>query len=280
MTSPVLTVTQHRDPSEFWEAAYRFLIEAEVENGLMMRVVRGLIGDPACRSGGVFLATVDDGLRVIGAAIMTPPHPLLLSHPVVGVVEALVEAIRGAGIDLAGVLGPVAGVERFVAAWQPDAPLRMRLRLYRAVKVVPPERPASGRLRAATVHDLDLVVNWMMQFARETGVDHEAANLRDGLMASLAEERLFLWEDGECVSMAQILQGVPNATGINGVYTPENYRGRGYASAAVAELSSRQLAIGNRYCFLFADLANASTNRIYPRIGYEAVCDFHHYQLR
>jgi predicted GNAT family acetyltransferase len=57
------------------------------------------------------------------------------------------------------------------------------------------------------------------------------------------------------------------------VYTPPELRGRGYASALTAAVSQAQLNGGRRYCFLFTDLANPTSNKIYQAIGYEPVCD-------
>jgi ribosomal protein S18 acetylase RimI-like enzyme len=65
----------------------------------------------------------------------------------------------------------------------------------------------------------------------------------------------------------------PNGIRVNAVYTPPRLRGRGYATACVAALSSAQLRAGRRYCFLFTDLANSTANEIYQRIGYVAVGD-------
>ena len=41
-------------------------------------------------------------------------------------------------------------------------------------------------------------------------------------------------------------------------------------TAAVSELLLEQ---GRRFCFLYTDLANPTSNAIYLRIGYEPVCD-------
>ena len=57
------------------------------------------------------------------------------------------------------------------------------------------------------------------------------------------------------------------------VYTPPDERGHGYATALVADLSRELLARGRRWCFLYADLANPSANRIYRAIGYRPVAD-------
>jgi len=38
-------------------------------------------------------------------------------------------------------------------------------------------------------------------------------------------------------------------------------------------VTQAQLDSGKRYCFLFADLANPTSNHIYQAIGYEPVAD-------
>jgi uncharacterized protein len=38
-------------------------------------------------------------------------------------------------------------------------------------------------------------------------------------------------------------------------------------------LSAALLAKGHTFCFLYTDLANPTSNRIYERIGYDRVCE-------
>jgi predicted GNAT family acetyltransferase len=42
-------------------------------------------------------------------------------------------------------------------------------------------------------------------------------------------------------------------------------------------VSQAELDAGRRFCFLFTDLANPTSNHIYQAIGYEAVRDFNAY---
>ena len=65
----------------------------------------------------------------------------------------------------------------------------------------------------------------------------------------------------------------PNGIRIGPVYTPPDRRGHGYASALTAGASQDQLDRGRRFVFLFTDLANPTSNKIYQAIGYEPVCD-------
>ena len=88
-----------------------------------------------------------------------------------------------------------------------------------------------------------------------------------------------LWEDGgEPVSLAGWGGPTPNGIRIGPVYTPPELRGRGYATALTAELSQRLLdgrlfEGGRRFCFLYTDLANPTSNAIYERIGYRRVAE-------
>jgi hypothetical protein len=84
---------------------------------------------------------------------------------------------------------------------------------------------------------------------------------------------LYLWEDGEPVSLCGVGGPTPNGIRIGPVYTPPASRGRGYASALVAAVSQAALDAGRRFCFLFTDAANPTANHIYQQIGYEHVRD-------
>ncbi|MFO7545350.1 MAG: GNAT family N-acetyltransferase, partial [Trueperaceae bacterium] len=50
-------------------------------------------------------------------------------------------------------------------------------------------------------------------------------------------------------------------------------RRRGYATALVAAVTQAMLDEGRRFCSLFTDLANPTSNAIYQRIGYRPVSD-------
>ena len=75
------------------------------------------------------------------------------------------------------------------------------------------------------------------------------------------------------MSLAGFGGPTPNGIRIGPVYTPPDLRGRGYGTAVTAEVSRLLLDRGHRFCFLYTDLANPTSNAIYMRIGYEPVCD-------
>ncbi len=90
---------------------------------------------------------------------------------------------------------------------------------------------------------------------------------------------VYVWCDDEIRSMAAGMAPTPSGVRVGFVYTPREQRGRGYASACTAATSQRLLDEGRRFCFLYTDLANPTSNAVYRRIGYEPVCDVVDYDL-
>jgi len=153
----------------------------------------------------------------------------------------------------------------------------MRQGVY-ALETIAPLPPAPGEPRVASMADRELVLRWWIAFGEE--VLHEGGPGRDRAEVSVdhklssPESGMLLWEDeGEIVSFAGWGGRTPNGMRVGPVYTPPELRGRGYATAATAELSRRLLASGHRFCFLYTDLANPTSNAIYERIGYRRVCE-------
>ena len=78
---------------------------------------------------------------------------------------------------------------------------------------------------------------------------------------------------GRVVSVSGWGGPTPNGIRVGPVYTPPELRGRGYATALVAELSQTLLDGGRSFVFLYTDLANPTSNAIYERIGYVRVAE-------
>jgi predicted GNAT family acetyltransferase len=139
-----------------------------------------------------------------------------------------------------------------------------------------------GALRRAKPADRDLLIQWMHAFDVESfGPEagrRDVAALADELVAS-GHRKGWVWDDGGPVSTASTTGQTPNGIRVGAVYTPPEHRGQGYATACVAAVSQAELDVGRRWCFLFTDLANPISNRIYRRIGYEPVRDVDIYRF-
>jgi uncharacterized protein len=253
------------------------LLADEARHNLILGLA-GTIRDRPGRYESFELWLVEDARTVVGAALRTLPYRLVLARPVGrGALVALAEAID----DLPGVVGGVPEASEFAEAWTARTGKTARVEshqgIYALERVVPP-RPAPGTSRPATADDRALLLPWLQAFSVEAlGEDTAADTLQRMIEIRLAGDPDYgfvLWEDeGRSVSLTGFGSPTPSGMRIGPVYTPPEFRGRGYASALVAEVSQAQLDAGRRFCFLYTDLANPTSNKIYVDIGYERVCD-------
>lgn len=268
-----MRVLRHADGRAFLDAAQPYLLRAEAENNLILWIADAHAGGPA---NPLYAATVHADAEVIGVAVRVPPRKLVISRLPAEAVEPLVRDVDEAYGPLPAVLGPEPVVEQFAEHWSrrtgQSSRAGTRQRIYELERVIQPPDPPPGRLRPARDADLSLLTSWIAAFHAEA-VPSERFNSAEVAAARLRGGMLFVWEDGEPVSMAAWSGRTPNGVRVNLVYTPPALRARGYASACVSALTTRLLQQGNRFCFLFTDLANPTSNRIYQRMGYRPVCD-------
>ena len=274
-----MKLTRHESADDFLAQAGEFLGAREAEHNLILGISSRLQREPRIYGEAAYLATVEDGGRVVGVAMRTPPHNLILSE--IDDEEAIplvLEDARDVFGTLPGVVGPKAPVGRFAELWQEATGAKGRLeiaqRCFRADHVDAPEN-VKGRMRDYESRDRELAVEWMDGFVAEAlhGPEPESSPEFVDRRSKDPDGGFVFWDDGEAVSMAGFGGRTPNGIRIGPVYTPPELRGRGYASALTAEVTKRLLDGGLRYCFLFTDLANPTSNKIYQAIGYEPVLD-------
>jgi uncharacterized protein len=274
--------TRHiEDPGRFLQLAGGLLSVDEARHNLIFGLAATLRDDPGSYPSW-HLWLVEDGSRPVGAALQTPPLNLVIARPADERAHGvLARAILADGLALPGVTGAVPEVDRFGAVWTQltgvAAAAGLEQRIYslsrlRAAREVP------GVTQVATLADVELLHSWIAAFGSEipaAGVaDAEAVERVVLGRLGRPEAGFVLWKvDGDAVSLAGWSGPTPNGIRIGPVYTPPAHRRHGYASALVAELSRRQLAAGRRFCFLYTDAANPTSNRIYVNLGYEHVCD-------
>jgi predicted GNAT family acetyltransferase len=274
-----MQLTRHQDADAFLEHAGAFLTTREAENNLILGLSSRLRNTPLMYGEPAYLAVLEDEGNVVAAALRTPPHNLVLSE--IDSAEAIEPLVRDAVQTfgtLPGVVGPKRRVEEFVTAWARETGAKGRRereqRAFRADSIDPPQG-VSGHMRPYESGDYELAVRWMDAFVAEalSGPEPESS-------AQFVERRevdpdggLVVWVDSGPVCMAGFGGLTPNGIRIGPVYTPPDERRRGYGSALTAALTQQLLDGGRRFCFLFTDLANPTSNRIYQQIGYRAVSD-------
>ena len=268
-----MKVQRFTDVSRFYELVEPKLMEREAENNFELGLAARLRGEPP--NAEHFYATVHDGEKVAVAAMMTPPWPLAISRGSDDAMDALARFVHEHQISVNEVSGPVTSAQRcatsLAALQRKTVRTKSMMRIMQLQRVIPP-RPVSGAMRVALMSDVELVVQWMDAFGRDIGETHSMPRQR--LEQRIKNGEYHLWEDPGPVSIAAWAGPTPNGVRINAVYTPSEFRGRGYASNCVAHLTQKLLDGGKSFCFLYTDSANPTSNKIYQQIGYEFVCDW------
>jgi uncharacterized protein len=275
-----MRIERHDDPAQFFALVAPFLERREAQHNLQLGFRPRLEANRHAfgASDPLLYAVLDDGGNVTAVATQTPPFGLVLSEvddP--AIVDALADRLAADGAELPTANGPVAAARAFAERWarltgaMPS--VQTEERIYEADAVVHPDGVV-GALRRYSAADRPLVIDWMRAFFDEAmpgSPDAQVEQFVDGRAAGAGS--IVLWQDdGRPVSLAGHAGETPNGSRVGPVYTPPELRGRGYASALTAALTA-QLLERRRFCFLYTDLANPTSNSIYQRIGYRPVTD-------
>ncbi len=249
-----------------------WLLEREDHNNLFLSLSYARAETGSAEDGAMW-AVVEGQGSIAGCALRTPPQKVLVTDMPSAAIPALVRAFADRFDELPAVLGPPRSAEAFAKEWVGSQgggwQAGMEQGIYRLDQVSQP-RGVPGRMRRACHHDVQMSIEWGQGFARETGVTFPSTV---HVVESWVEHGLlYVWEDkGRPVSIVIAHGRTPNGVRIGYVYTPPESRGRGYASALVAEVSQSMLDLGYDFCVLYTDLANPTSNRIYQRLGYRLI---------
>lgn len=270
-----MDVRAYEDPDTF-EAAIGKLYSADpVRHTVAVGAIARLLHDPAVEP---VMLTVHSAGELCGAALRTPPWPLIVSALPVAAAEPAADLLVTLDPGLPGVSGPREAAEEFARAWRArtGAGVRevMATRLFELGDLREPTVPGHGR--AGTGDDLPLLVRWRREFQAEAfghlrNVDGIEDVIRRGLAAG---ERWEIWEDGgEPVACAHSALPADGMSRVGPVYTEPGRRGRGYGSAVTAAASRWARAAGAAHVLIMTDLANPTSNSIYQKLGYRPVSD-------
>lgn len=282
----IMRFKRYTDVHEFYHDTFDVLTRHESQNMIILgNIIMGHEGkdktdwrDPA----NWVMATVSDANGIQLTALMTPPHNLTLyatdNRIDPEAIHCLVEGLKDD--DIPGVTTEKSLAEYFAKAYTARKGLTfgviMNQRIYE-LTAVNPDVDQVGTIRLLDEKDMHFFPYWLEAFhaakvygKTEMSIPHDENLYR----YRLSSRKLYVLEvDGIPFSMAGYTRELPTAIGIAFVYTPPYFRRKGYATSCVAQLSQMALDRGYAKCVLYTDLLNPTSNSIYQKIGYEAVCD-------
>ena len=139
---------------------------------------------------------------------------------------------------------------------------------------------SNGSYQSPIIVDFDFS-DWLVGFWRDCeieGGDKESARIATKKMAQNGN-LVCLTMDGVPVTMAAKKRKLTGGQCVGDVYTPIDFRGKGYSTACIKYLTQEILDDGNGCAFLFADKYNPISNRVYEKVGYKKIADFIEYTL-
>jgi RimJ/RimL family protein N-acetyltransferase len=262
-----------------WESLLKTLMPNNMLLGMLSARMSGEEPQPADR----FAAILRAG-ELVGAVAQTiDGRPVFSAMPAEVARFALTEWLAHVGLPrtLFGAEQTIVELLPHIPAFFPKANLKTeKLMSYELQRVIMPAVRPIGNMRFAEAADEDLLVDWAVRFTIDCHLsESKSPTLRDDLgkktRQSIESRKRVIWEiDGTPVSMAGAIRPAPFGDSIAWVYTPDEHRGKGYASQLVAEYSQYLLDQGSPRCLLFTDASNPVSNAIYQRIGYQHACDF------
>jgi len=270
-----IRVVEHPDARRFDQRAGKFLLLREAENSYILGFLSGGVanaGRPDVPRPRFF--AVEDHDTVVAAAILFPDGCLLTTWATHEMINLFVDSLARANVRVTSIYAPAHISWMFAQAWcertgQRYEPNRVE-RVYQLARVSYP-LPVRGRMDVATDADHSFLKSWIEGFAREAAYEDRALDkIRESLVAG---HTLYLWKDPEPVSMAAWVSPTPNGGSINFVYTPPEFRRRGFAKALVAALGRLMLGSGSRFCFILTEPTDRETNFLYQQVGARTLCE-------
>ena len=275
-----MKLRRYTDANEYQADVLDFLLEDEVRNNLPISI---LVDGTRNNIADWLMATVtDDFGSVLLVVLCTKPFPLLICKRENVLdnssVVFLAKELRRIGFEPPGILAidELAGcfAETYCGGTTISSRLHMTMVLMRLDRLSEYKK-ASGFCRMLQFEDLSYTPAWENAFCVECRVPiYTLTESEERIKKRLGMNVHYIWEDGKPVAQAVFGRNTPNGAAISWVYTPSEFRGFGYATSVVAELSKNILEGGKSFCCLFADASNPASCAVYHKLGYYDICKF------
>lgn len=286
----IMDVKFYSDVVVFSELCYSFLVKYEAENNLLFGILSTLKQNihayGSLEHPRLITVTKEGKIRLI--SIRTPPYNQLLSYTDdLEAISILVKELSTKEEKIPGVLGFKEGALKFAREWASEHKksyiLNMHERIYQ-LENINPQTLGENTFEVAKQSDAAVLVEWMKEFIIEA-LPHKSQediiNSQKRMKEAITQGEVYILRvKDQIVSMAKKVGFTPTGRTINAVYTPPAFRRRGYATEVVAKLCQVILKEGKKYCFLFTNLANPTSNKIYMQIGFKPIIDVDEYHFQ
>jgi len=258
-------------PSDTFAATETYLRSDPVKLNLLVTILTNMIENG---KQGRFWIVRNETDEIVGMGLQAPEtRPMNITAMPPDAANQLAKFIHSQGFKLPGVGGDVDPSARFSGRWteltNSGAKPTKALRIYEQDQY-PWTGPANGQLKYFTEETVDLAIRWMLEFCTEIGEPLD--DVEEFTRFRVSKGLMCYWDDGQPRCLLGHTAPLNDVVRIQAAYTPKEARGNGYASNAVGTLSDQMAKDGVRR-ILYTDLENPTSNAIYRKLGYKAVCE-------
>lgn len=218
-----------------------------------------------------WFGTIEDQGRILGVGIYSRPDGLLATDLPLEALEQVIHSMEHAVGAPHRILAPVKVSQGLAEQWTKVAAVRSALdqiwNVYELHTLIQPERSATGNLRLGQDSESDIIKQWGRLYGEEKPAPVDVAEF---MLRKLSRGELYVWDDDGPTTLITLSGFTDNGVRISSVYTPVEFRGKGYASSAVAALSADLLEQGRKFLTLVA-VEDDPAERIYQRLGFERI---------
>ncbi|MFD1737219.1 GNAT family N-acetyltransferase [Bacillus salitolerans] len=273
------TVHIVENPNDLLTIVEPKLLESEAKHNLLLGLLARAVKEDTSLDK-YLLGYVKADVHIVLAFIKTPGQKLIFSslhESSETMISELVHELIQKGITIPGVIGEKHLVKKFVTQWEQEQKVTSKVDMHQFIYQLDRVNHielSDGEMRKAVIQDVDLITDWIYDFSFITPDPLSKEQAYILASDSIHSETIFLWVDNDkIVSMAKKARPTKNGIVVNLVYTPREYRNRGYASSLVATLSQQLLDEGYKFCSLYTDASNPTSNHIYTEIGYKEIAE-------
>jgi len=266
-----LNLVVHKNINDFRDRCRGWLLRDEALNNSLIAVIDLIANKSRAYSGPYWFGTLEEDGDIVAIAVQCMPDGLTLSETNSEGVALIYDAMSESVGAPHRILGPEPATTELAERWDQETEYRALKEgdwnIHWVKKVLPPARPANGRLKKAEESDAEWVASWGAAYGKEKPA---VVDVADFMLRKLRRNELYVWDDDGAKTMLTVSGFTDRGVRISAVFTPEEHRGRGYASVAVAVLSQSLLDDDNDFVVLHTKEGDPA-ERVYKRLGYEQI---------
>lgn len=220
----------------------------------------------------LFTAQEPDG-KIIGVFTVTPPHPIIVflkndSH-MEEAASPFIHFMLREHIPIYGFVGKKTHVDLLHSVYDkicnPSINFIMQQGVYQLTNLVDLQH-ASGKMVTLDESSIPFLANCHVHFNQDCQLPAiSVTEATKNVTAFIKDRSVFGWQvEGKIVSIAKASRPTKHGITVNFVFTPNEYRRKGYARTLVWHLTT--------------DLTNPTSNKIYKEIGYKFLYKSKHIQ--